>query len=311
MIFLLCSLIGTRLPKPEVLKLGRRQSLAPVRRARPAPARSCARARDRDARPPPNAELAARLRWTEAWFVRLFAREVGIAPHRYAAELRLRGAAGRLRYTDDPIDQIARDFAWVSQVTFTRAFSDRHGEPPARFSRRVRAEQAAADPAGAAAVRLEVFRPQPLFARRYPGLRLGGAAQWSDLLSRLPPDFLGCARMGSVQDASGRSRAPHRRFRSRCAGATLRARKGSRPRPWRRCRPTRRRARPRAQSPARPAQVGARRWGARTQRSRNGLLVARSRADRLRVGIWWAPSPTRLFRTEAISAIVTKGPVPM
>ena len=149
---------------------------------------------------PTNAELAARLGWTEPWFVRLFAREVGVAPHRYAAELRLRGAAGRLRYTDDPIGQIARDFAWASQPTFTRAFSDRYGEPPARFRRRVRAEQAAADPAGAAAVRLEVFRPQPLFARRYLGPRSLAGAQWADFLSRLPAELLGCARTGLLHD---------------------------------------------------------------------------------------------------------------
>ena len=165
--------------------------------------RDAARILETELPTPANSEIAARVGLSEYHFTRLFTAQAGRSPHGYANDLRLRGAAGRLRYTDDPVPAIARDFAWASQATFTRAFSDHFGEPPARFRRRVRAELASAATEAKdrpADVRLALFRPQPLFARRYLGARHLAPAQWADFLARLPPELLGAARSGLLYD---------------------------------------------------------------------------------------------------------------
>ena len=163
--------------------------------------REAARILETELPTPANVDIAARVGLSEFHFTRLFTAQAGRSPQAYAIDLRLRGAAGRLRYTDDPPQVIARDFGWASQATFTRAFSTRYGEPPARFRRRIRAE-ASADVAagGAREVRLELFKPQALFARRYLGPRDLSSGQWADFLTRLPPELMGCTRTGLLYD---------------------------------------------------------------------------------------------------------------
>ena len=64
---------------------------------------------------------------------RLFTRSVGVPPHQYLTQLRLRRAQELLRTTDLAIDAIADATGFANVQHFTRAFSARFSTPPAHF----------------------------------------------------------------------------------------------------------------------------------------------------------------------------------
>ena len=161
---------------------------------------------------PSTSELAARVDLSVFHFTRLFKAQVGMRPQHYARDYRLQHAASRLRYTSDPVAEVARDFGYAGLATFIRAFSEKFGEPPSRWRRA--AQEPSATSRGAE-VRLESFKSITCLARRYLGPREESRQQWADFLSRLPPVLAANPRLGLAYD-DPRITAPER-IRYDCA----------------------------------------------------------------------------------------------
>jgi AraC-like DNA-binding protein len=68
-------------------------------------------------------ELAARVHISRSTLVRRFGDLVGEPPSAYLTRWRMDVAARRLRETDDPVGQVARQVGYVSEFAFSRAFS--------------------------------------------------------------------------------------------------------------------------------------------------------------------------------------------
>lgn len=150
---------------------------------------------------PETRELAARVGLSLHYFVRRFTAQVGASPQAYARDIVMRHAAGRLRYTADPIGEIARDFGFPRLSGFSRAFTTTYGLSASRWRVRAQAELAAAEgDGGVRVVRLERFPVHTVLARRCLGPRTLASEQWADTLSRLPPALHRCARMGLLYD---------------------------------------------------------------------------------------------------------------
>ena len=66
-------------------------------------------------------------------FHRLFQNKVGISFNEYVRQRRLTSAAKKLIYTDDRILDIAFNFQFESQESFTRAFRREYGLPPGKY----------------------------------------------------------------------------------------------------------------------------------------------------------------------------------
>lgn len=81
-------------------------------------------------------ELARHCALSEDHFARSFRRELGIPPHRYLRELRVREASRLLAFTNLPIESIADSCGFPDRYTFTKAFTRMMGTPPARYRRR-------------------------------------------------------------------------------------------------------------------------------------------------------------------------------
>ncbi|MCO5121310.1 MAG: AraC family transcriptional regulator [Burkholderiaceae bacterium] len=77
--------------------------------------------------------LAAEVGLSLFHFHRLFLRSVGETPAEYLRRIRLDGAALRLRWTRQPVGEIAQALGYCSQAAFTRAFGERFGMSPLRF----------------------------------------------------------------------------------------------------------------------------------------------------------------------------------
>ena len=151
--------------------------------------------------PPPTHALGPRVGLTQFHFVRLFTAQVGSSPQVFARDGLMRHVMGRLRYTDDPLTPVAQDFGFARPSAFSRAFRAFAGVSASAWRKAARAEMSM-EGSGAtpSPVRVETFKPQPLFARRYTGPRIESGAQWADFLGRLPEPLLRAARTGLLYD---------------------------------------------------------------------------------------------------------------
>ncbi len=66
-------------------------------------------------------------------FHRIFHRVVGETSHKYVRRLRLEKAAKKLRYTEQPITEIALDSQYDTSSAFTRAFKQAVGKSPRNY----------------------------------------------------------------------------------------------------------------------------------------------------------------------------------
>lgn len=146
---------------------------------------------------PETADVADRVGLSVFHFVRLFAEQVGVSPQDYGRSVLLSCAASRLRYSDEPVEVVACDFGYARQASFNRAFARHHGMPPARWRVRAKAEIV---PVPFDGVRLEHLAGRRCLARRYLGPREHTATQWTDFLSRLPPELRAHPRVGFAYD---------------------------------------------------------------------------------------------------------------
>ena len=142
-------------------------------------------------------DVAERIGLSVFYFVRLFEQQVGLSPNDYGRAVLLTCAASRLRYSDEPIAVVARDFGYARQAAFNRAFTRHHGIPPARWRRDAKAEIV---PVASEGVRLARLPAQRCIARRYFGPRGLTGAQWADFLARLPPELKERPRVGFAYD---------------------------------------------------------------------------------------------------------------
>jgi AraC-like DNA-binding protein len=85
------------------------------------------------------ADVAAAVGLSPARLRALFHRRAGCTPREWIAAARLDRAGHLLASTDRPISDIALACGFGEQSALTRAFTRRHGEPPARWRRRRRA----------------------------------------------------------------------------------------------------------------------------------------------------------------------------
>jgi AraC-like DNA-binding protein len=84
-------------------------------------------------------ELARRHRLSPTHFRRLWQKKVGVPPHRFLMEERLRHACGALVQTDVPIAEIARTHGFGDPLYFSRRFRAFTGESASTYRRRYRA----------------------------------------------------------------------------------------------------------------------------------------------------------------------------
>jgi len=77
--------------------------------------------------------LASRSAFSPYYFHRLFQHHVGMTPADYVRKRRLANAAGELLTTDRRILEIALDYRFESQETFTRAFKKQYRMTPGRY----------------------------------------------------------------------------------------------------------------------------------------------------------------------------------
>ena len=80
-------------------------------------------------------ELAREAGISRFHFVRLFKRKLGVTPHQYLVELRLRRAASLLRTTDLDISSIAVQCGYFHAGRFAVAFRKRYLESPLNYLR--------------------------------------------------------------------------------------------------------------------------------------------------------------------------------
>jgi AraC-like DNA-binding protein len=92
--------------------------------------------------------LADKCNLSRSAFSERFVRTVGQPPAAYIAQVRLEKAADLLQYTTDAVGAIARDVGYDSEAAFSRAFSKRHGIPPARWRRQPAQREADSSPPG-------------------------------------------------------------------------------------------------------------------------------------------------------------------
>jgi len=84
-------------------------------------------------------ELARRHGLSPTHFRRLWQRSVGVPPHRFLIEGRLRHACRALVQTDTPIAEIARTHGFADPLYFSRRFRAFTGESASTYRRRYRA----------------------------------------------------------------------------------------------------------------------------------------------------------------------------
>jgi transcriptional regulator GlxA family with amidase domain len=84
------------------------------------------------------AELAAHVGWSRHHLVRAFRREVGLTPHAYLVDVRVRRAQERLK-GGMALAAVAAETGFADQAHLTRAFKARIGVPPGVYRRAVAA----------------------------------------------------------------------------------------------------------------------------------------------------------------------------
>ena len=78
-------------------------------------------------------ELAKVACYSPFHFHRIFQAIVGETIHRYVKRLRIERAAGKLRYTEQPVTEIALDTSYDTPSAFTKAFKQFMGQSPRRY----------------------------------------------------------------------------------------------------------------------------------------------------------------------------------
>src|SRR5215470_15557250 len=118
-------------------------------------------------------ELAAIASFSPFHFHRIFRGMVGESVKEHVRRLRLERAAHRLRFTGQPVTDIAFDAGYDTHESFTRAFRAMFAQPPARFREQHRMVAYGPSPSGVHYVaegELDGFRPargeaEPLVVR--------------------------------------------------------------------------------------------------------------------------------------------------
>jgi transcriptional regulator GlxA family with amidase domain len=116
-----------------LIDLAEARSAAPQRPAWLAQARASI-AQDATA-PVDYAQLAERLDMSERSLRRNFRKRLGISPHQYRIELRVRAARDLLVQSDLPLKEIARQLGYADVFYFGRQFKAQVGVSPAQFRR--------------------------------------------------------------------------------------------------------------------------------------------------------------------------------
>src|SRR5215471_13353836 len=93
-------------------------------------------------------ELAAIASFSPFHFHRIFRGMVGESVKEHVRRLRLERAAHRLRFTGQPVTEIAFDAGYETHESFTRAFAAMFGEPPSEFRNNHRAVAHGPAPSG-------------------------------------------------------------------------------------------------------------------------------------------------------------------
>lgn len=78
-------------------------------------------------------ELAKLACYSPFHFQRIFQAIVGQTVHQYVKRLRIQRAAGKLRYTNQPVTEIALDTSYDTPSAFTKAFKQFMGTSPKRY----------------------------------------------------------------------------------------------------------------------------------------------------------------------------------
>jgi transcriptional regulator GlxA family with amidase domain len=78
-------------------------------------------------------DLASLTGLSPCHFSRAFKQSMGVPPHRYLTSRRVQEAARLIESTNRPMFEIALDVGFSDQSHFTRVFSARFGESPARY----------------------------------------------------------------------------------------------------------------------------------------------------------------------------------
>jgi AraC family transcriptional regulator len=93
-------------------------------------------------------DLASIASFSPYHFHRIFRGMVGESVKEHVRRLRLERAAHRLRFTGQPVTEIAFDAGYETHESFTRAFGTMFGEPPTEFRNNHRAVAHGAAPSG-------------------------------------------------------------------------------------------------------------------------------------------------------------------
>src|SRR5499427_935096 len=98
--------------------------------------------------PLPLDELAEVAHFSPFHFHRIFRGMLGESVKEHVRRLRLERAAHRLRFTGQPVTEIAFDAGYETHESFTRAFAAMFGEPPTEFRNQHRAVAHGTAPSG-------------------------------------------------------------------------------------------------------------------------------------------------------------------
>lgn len=83
------------------------------------------------------ADVAAHVGLSAFHFLRLFRRVIGLTPHQYLVQARVRRAAERLLDSDVPITALAHEVGFGDLSNFVRTFHRLLGAPPGQYRRRL------------------------------------------------------------------------------------------------------------------------------------------------------------------------------
>lgn len=136
------------------------------------------------------AEIASVFNLSLHHFHRLFLAETNEAPAAYLRRIRMDVAAQQLYWTDRPASEIGYNVGYHSRASFTRAFTARFRQTPARF--RITARQGACrerQPGKSSKAFIQNLDSFHVVAKRYFGEPHRVRDYWADFLSVLPPEF--------------------------------------------------------------------------------------------------------------------------